>query len=110
MRQAGRAGHRVGTGLPAVAEVLYGLEYGGRPDDIRRFEAGLRRLILWPFDLAAAREFGRLMAVLRRAGRPMQVTDVRLAAIALSLGNCTVVTSDTDLSAVPGLAVENWAA
>jgi tRNA(fMet)-specific endonuclease VapC len=31
-----------------------------------------------------------------------------IAAIALSLGNCTVVTNDADLTAVPGLEVENW--
>jgi predicted nucleic acid-binding protein len=36
--------------------------------------------------------------------------DMMIAAIALALGNCTVVTMDTDLSAVPGLTVENWAA
>lgn len=38
----------------------------------------------------------------------MQVIDVMLAAIAFSLGNCTVVTTDSDLTAVPGLAVESW--
>jgi tRNA(fMet)-specific endonuclease VapC len=63
---------------------------------------------VWPFDLAAAKEFGRLQAFLRRTGRPMQEIDVMIAAIALTLGNCTVVTSDSDLLAVPGLAVENW--
>jgi tRNA(fMet)-specific endonuclease VapC len=31
------------------------------------------------------------------------------AAIALSLGNCTVVSNDSDLLAIPGLTVENWA-
>jgi hypothetical protein len=31
-----------------------------------------------------------------------------IAAIALSLGRCTVVTIDTDFAAVPGLSVENW--
>jgi tRNA(fMet)-specific endonuclease VapC len=30
-------------------------------------------------------------------------------AIALSLGNATVVTMDSDLAAIPGLTVENWA-
>jgi len=40
----------------------------------------------------------------------MQVIDMMIAAIALSLGNCTVVTTDSDLSAVPGLSVENWEA
>jgi tRNA(fMet)-specific endonuclease VapC len=35
--------------------------------------------------------------------------DMLIAAIALSLGNTTVVSSDSDLTAVPGLKVENWA-
>jgi tRNA(fMet)-specific endonuclease VapC len=32
-----------------------------------------------------------------------------IAAIALTLGNCTVVTMDADLAAVPGLTIESWA-
>jgi tRNA(fMet)-specific endonuclease VapC len=39
----------------------------------------------------------------------MSVVDMQLAAIAFALGNCTVVSKDGDLSAVPGLQVENWA-
>jgi tRNA(fMet)-specific endonuclease VapC len=39
----------------------------------------------------------------------MQQIDIMVAAIALSLGNCTVVSKDTDLAAIPGLTVENWA-
>jgi predicted nucleic acid-binding protein len=34
--------------------------------------------------------------------------DMRIAAIALRLGNYIVVTADSDLAAVPGLTVENW--
>lgn len=63
---------------------------------------------LWPFDAAGAREYGRLYAELRRTGRPMQVVDMMIAGIALTLGNCTVVSADSDLAAVPGLTVENW--
>lgn len=33
---------------------------------------------------------------------------MQIAAIALALGNCTVVTNDKDLLSVPGLKVENW--
>jgi len=40
----------------------------------------------------------------------MQQIDIMVAAIAFSLGNCTVVSSDTDLTAVPGLTVEDWSA
>jgi tRNA(fMet)-specific endonuclease VapC len=39
----------------------------------------------------------------------MQVVDMQIAAIARSLGNCTVVTTDSDLADIPGLTVENWA-
>jgi tRNA(fMet)-specific endonuclease VapC len=39
----------------------------------------------------------------------IQQVDLQIAAIALSLGRCTVVSEDSDLIAVPGLSVENWA-
>jgi predicted nucleic acid-binding protein len=57
----------------------------------------------------AAQHFGRIRHELRRSGRVMSVVDVQLAAIAFALGNCTVITKDGDVSAVPGLQVENWA-
>ena len=108
---AGRGGHIVGTCVPVVAEVRYGLEMStSRDPSIKQLQITLRKLRVWPFDMRAAEEYGRLFAALMRRGRPMQQVDVMVAAIALSLGNCTVVTSDSDLSAVPGLAVENWAA
>jgi tRNA(fMet)-specific endonuclease VapC len=69
----------------------------------------LSRLVIWPYTHEAAEEFGRLFAELRRIGRPMQQIDIQIAAIARSLGNCTVVSADSDLLAVPGLTVENWA-
>jgi tRNA(fMet)-specific endonuclease VapC len=69
----------------------------------------LSRIICWPFDRRAAVEYGRLAAELKRTGRPMQQIDIQIGAIALSLGNCTVVSNDSDLNAIPGLKVENWA-
>ncbi len=50
-----------------------------------------------------------LKVELRRIGRPMQQIDIMIAAVARSLGSCTVVTDDSDLAAVPGLSVENRA-
>ena len=32
----------------------------------------------------------------------------KIAAIALTLGDCVVVSKDSDLRAVPGLTVEDW--
>lgn len=109
VRDAKRRGCRVGTCEPVVAELFYGLELSStRNENLMRLRRGLKLIKCWPLDRAACKVYGRLAAELRRTGRPMQVIDVMLAAVALSLGNCTVVTTDSDLSAIPGLAVENW--
>jgi tRNA(fMet)-specific endonuclease VapC len=108
-REARMRGSVIGTCLPVAAELFYGLEFSASRDTNRpRLVRGLSRIRCWPFDRKAAEEYGRIAAQLRRIGRPMQQIDIMVAAIALSLGNCTFVTDDTDLPAVPGLSVENW--
>lgn len=62
----------------------------------------------WPFTLEVARKCGRLFAELRRNDRPMQVIDMVVTATARALTDGIVVTADSDLSAVPGLKVEDW--
>jgi tRNA(fMet)-specific endonuclease VapC len=108
-REERRKGGRIGIGIPVLAELYYGVEFSStRDENLRRLRRGVAGLIVWPFEQRAAAEFGRLRAELRRRGRPMQVIDIMIAAIALSLGNSTVVSTDSDLGAVPGLKVENW--
>ncbi|TVS21215.1 MAG: type II toxin-antitoxin system VapC family toxin [Planctomycetaceae bacterium] len=68
----------------------------------------LASLRLWPFDSSAAFEYGRIYAELARLGRPIGVVDMMIAAIAMTLGNCKVVSSDSDFLAVPGLKLEDW--
>ena len=75
----------------------------------QRLLLALSRVPGWPFDRAAAEEFGRIDAELHRLGRPMGKVDIQIAAIAQNMGNTTVVSADSDLAAVPGLIVENWA-
>ena len=38
----------------------------------------------------------------------MQQVDIQIAAIAFALGDCKVVSSDSDLNAITGLFVETW--
>ena len=108
--QARRNGHVIGTALPVVAEILGGIEFSAtRERNLLILNRKLSLFRLWPFTLDVAKAYGRLFAELRRMGRPMQVIDMMVAATAQTLTDCIVVTTDSDLSAVPGLKVENWA-
>ncbi len=103
-------GNRIGICVPVLGELWSGVEGSiSRDRNAQRLRNTLSRLVVWPYTNDAAAEFGRLFAALRQLGRPMQQVDIQIAAIALSLGNCTVVSTDSDLNAVPGLTVENWA-
>jgi tRNA(fMet)-specific endonuclease VapC len=104
-----RRGNRIGICTPVLGELWSGIEGSAtREENLRRLRHGLSRLLLWPYDEAAAVEYGRIFTELKRRGRPMQQVDIQIAAIAFALGNCTVVSADSDLAAVPGLTVENW--
>jgi tRNA(fMet)-specific endonuclease VapC len=109
--EARRRGADVGTCEPVVAELYAGIENSATRDDnlvvLRRTLAGLR---CWPLDRRASEQYGRLFVGLKRAGRLIGPIDMFIAAIALSLGDCTVVTNDRDFRSVPGLKVENWRA
>jgi tRNA(fMet)-specific endonuclease VapC len=103
-------GNRIGICVPVLGELWAGIEgSASRERNEVKLRNALSRLVVWPYANEAAAAFGRLFAELRRIGRPMQQIDIQIAAIALTLGNCTVVSADGDLAAVPGLTVENWA-
>jgi tRNA(fMet)-specific endonuclease VapC len=103
------AGARVGICVPILGEIIAGVEGSkSRPTNWATVQRRLSGLVVWPFTEDAAYMFGRIYADLKRRGRIIQQIDMQIAAIALTIGNCTVVSSDTDLSAVPGLSVEDW--
>jgi tRNA(fMet)-specific endonuclease VapC len=109
VREARSRGDRIGIGYPVLAEIISGVEGSqSREHSLDIVQRNLSLFILWPFDLNAVYEYGRISAELRRRGRPMQQNDIQIAAIALSLGNCIVVSGDSDLQDVSGLTVENW--
>jgi tRNA(fMet)-specific endonuclease VapC len=102
-------GNWIGIAHPVLAELAYRVEGSPNRDrNLQRLKLAVASWKLWPVTEAAAFEYGRIAAQLRRIGRPIGQNDMMIAAIALTLGNCTVVTMDGDLSAVPGLTVENW--
>ena len=109
VRQARLQGAVVGTCLPVVCELFFGVENSvSRDKNRKRLVHALSRIVCWPLDRKAAEEYGRLAAHLKGKGRVIQQIDIQVAAIALTLGDCRVVSADGDFSAVPGLTVENW--
>lgn len=102
-------GNRIGIGFPVIGELFAGVELSDtRERNLRKLKKALSTFALWPFDLKAAAEYGRLFALMRRLGRPIQQVDIQVAAIANSLGNCTVVSADADFIQIPDLDVEDW--
>lgn len=110
MIEARKNGSVIGTATPLAGEYLAGVQASAsaaRNYPIARVL--IDKFRLWAFDFGAAEEYARLFAELRRKGITIGAIDLQSAAIALTLGNCTVVTTDSDFDRVPGLAVENWA-
>jgi tRNA(fMet)-specific endonuclease VapC len=102
-------GHKIGVCPPVWGELLGGIELSqSREPNMKKVKRMRSHFAMWDFEEQAAEEYARIFAVLTRIGRPMQQIDVQIAAIAISRGNTIVVTYDSDLSAVPGLTVENW--
>jgi len=102
-------GDRIGLGTPVLGELIAGIQNSTDPGrNMAVLWRGIAQLAHWTFDRAAAIEFGKIYAHLRRAGRIIQIPDIQTAAIAASLGNCTVVSKDSDFKAIPGLPVEDW--
>ena len=103
-------GAKIGTCPPVIGELFAGASASlTKERNLRELDIGLRGLTIWPYHFRESVLFGELWAELKRLGRPMQVVDIQLAAVALALGDCTVITSDKDLNSIPNLQVENWA-
>jgi len=104
-------GNRIGIAHPVLAELAYRVEGGPNRDrNMQRLQLALSSWAIWPTTEAAAFAYGRIAVELRRLSRPIGQNDMMIAATALALGNTTVVSMDGDLTVVPGLTVENWAA
>jgi tRNA(fMet)-specific endonuclease VapC len=103
-------GNRIGICIPVLGELYGGVEASrSREKNLTKLLHALSVWTIWPYTEKAAARFGQISAHLKSIGRPIQQIDMQIAAIALTLGDCTVVSSDTDFKVVPGLRLENWA-
>lgn len=99
---------RMAVSALTVGELQFGVAKSGRPEANReRLEQFLAELELLPFDRPCGEHFGRLKAELRSRGRPIPDFDIGIAATAHATGRI-LVSSDSHMSSIDGLRVENW--
>ncbi len=93
------------------AELLYGARHSGRVADnlrlLRRFFAAIPSV---PFDDACAEEYGIIRSDLSRAGRPIGLNDLLIAAAARAHDLILVTSNVREFSRIPALEVEDWEA
>ena len=107
---------QVGVAALAVAIATVGELYFGAYNSAR-VEANVARVraFLSPpgphillIDVPAAEQFGRLKAILRRAGRPIGDIDLFIAGVALCHGLTVVTNNISHFERIPELPWENW--
>lgn len=92
-----------------LSELLHGAEKSTRvAQNLAVVEDFASRLDVLPYTARASQHYGAIRAALERAGRPIGVNDLHIAAHARSEG-LTLVTNDlAEFERVPGLLTENW--
>lgn len=99
----------VGISAVTYAELRFGVENSARPDsNLVALERFLLPLEVLAFDAEAARHYGRIRAILKRAGTLIGGNDLLIAAHALSVGATLVTNNAREFNRVKGLHVEQW--
>jgi tRNA(fMet)-specific endonuclease VapC len=91
-----------------VGELLFGAENSTRPlQNLPRYLEFIEACIVVPLGREVATVYAQTRLALKRAGRPIPMNDVWIAAQCLEQG-WVLVTDDTDFDWVDGLVVEHW--
>ena len=110
-REIDEAGGAATTAIN-VFEMTYGIHRSRRIDRDRRLseiERLLSRVDIFPLDMRAATLAGKILGLLSREGRIIDVFDGLIGAIALANGCDTVVTRNVDhFKRIPDLQVETY--
>lgn len=109
-RLSAPGGAEIGLCLPSLGELWFMVFNSARVvANEAELNVFVRAYRLWDLNPAAATEFGRIKAELRKAGRPIPDVDAQIAAIARSNG-LVLLTADAHFQFVASLKTENWLA
>ena len=92
-----------------VAELYFGARNSNHPQDNQEL---IDELVSWvtvlDFDHAAGALFGRIKAELKQSGRPINDSDLFIAATAISHDLVLVTNNLRHFERIPFLRIENW--
>jgi tRNA(fMet)-specific endonuclease VapC len=92
-----------------LAELLHGVEKSDRLEhNLRQVEDFCSRLSVLDYGPKAAAHYGEIRARLERAGTPIGVNDLQIAAHARSEGLILVSNNLREFERIEGLRLENW--
>lgn len=91
------------------AELFYGAENSQHPQkNLEKQLFFLKHFLSLPFDDKAAKVYGHIRAILKKAGTPIGPNDLMIAAIAIA-NNCILVSHNTkEFKRIPDLMLEDW--
>lgn len=94
-----------------LSELYHGAEKSSRvAQNLAVVEDFASLLTVLPYAAKASAHYGAIRTTLEKAGRPIGVNDLHIAAHARSEGLTVVTNNVGEFERVPGLLVENWVA
>lgn len=108
VQAAAATGAKFGISTTVLGELYYAVYASQRQtENLQALRAFVADSIVWPFDEAAAEEFGHIQSEQKAKGRPVPPTDAQIAAVA-RLYHLTILTADHRFQYIDNLTVENW--
>lgn len=94
--------------IPVLTEVLFGIGIAPRAEqNVKLWALWEQALECHVPDIVDAKQAAELQILLRKRGRQFATVDALIAITALRY-DLTLLTTDNDFGAVPGLRCENW--
>lgn len=108
LEQHQQAGDSFHVAVPALAELLYGIQTLPRAvRNVENWQAIAGLFTYYQIEKQDAEYAAGLQVLLRRQGRQLATMDALIAAIALRY-NLLLLTTDQDFRPIPGLSQSSW--
>ena len=100
---------RMAISAITLSELFHGAEKSAKvAQNLAVVEEFASLLEVLPYSAKASQHYGAVRAALEKAGRPIGVNDLHIAAHARSEGLTLVTNNLSEFERVPGLLTENW--